>query len=137
MKRLNPEELLTGSLYGIIFFPVTRFWAIPVGIVSALLYALGGMEGGAKIFRRLGVPAVQAVTLFLVTRHILVLVIGFPLAYAALSLGYGTPSGTDSGSALGRFWIRLVGANYLEADILIRGTIFVLYVLAFGIGLVL
>lgn len=109
---MNKEELT----YGFVIGALTTWFLWPynliIGVLCALLWAVSGMHGQAKVWRRLGVPfVITAVGAF---HH--------PTYWLMLSLiaGYGIPDASDSGSALGRFWIRLVGEH---ASIFTRATI--------------
>ena len=109
------------------------------GTLGGLLAGLGGTDGVSKGVRRFGIPAI--ITLFaLFTLHntgcITIMLMSF-----ALSLGYGTPSISDSGSRLGRFWESIFHyhvllktpecrRNKLLTDILTRGTIGLLLTLS-------
>lgn len=128
---LNKEELLWGFIYGICFIFFMGWWAIPVSIVSAILWALGGRYGHS--IRVFGVPIVVYGVLFLVTKHLSCITSGI-LTGLTLSIGYGQvtfDSGMniiDEGSALGRFWY---GISTKYSNILTRGTIVLLLILSF------
>jgi hypothetical protein len=72
--------------------------------------------------RRLGVPAVMAVSLSFSSLWLLLTF--FPL-WGIVSIGYGMPSEGDKGSAMGRFWLKLL--PYKAANWATRFSIFALF----------
>lgn len=132
---LNKEELATGFVFGICFWPIIGPLTLLVGTICSFLWALTG-SGKSKLYRRLGVPLVPCAAIYLMTYnwHIW---ISLPLAYGVLSLGYGIPSTQppDSGSTLGRFWYRVFNNNETKAHLATRGTIYLLLLVSFLVGL--
>lgn len=135
------EDLVYGAVYGI----VAAFWigwiSLAIAAATAILWAVGGMAGKDKAYRRLGCPAVVAVAIGIVTGHWLAAAAVFGLGFAALSIGYGIPTYApgrpdhDEGSAIGRFWFKVlfgVGDEKL-ANILTRGTAVLIAVLSIAI----
>ena len=106
MDKLNPEEILTGCLYGFVWVIFLGWWVIPVLAGTSFLWAFGGAAGTSKSWRRWGVPLVTCSALALVTWSWLPLLSIIPF-YGVLTLGYGIPSVNpypkgDKGSWLGR-----------------------------------
>jgi hypothetical protein len=126
LKKLNTEEIIIGFIFGLTFVGVIGWWAVLMAFVTSLFWALTG-AGYSKLFRRVGVPLVACLAVALVKQYYLVF-ISLPLAFAVLSIGYGIPSPNDAGSPLGQFFYAL---NPDNANILTRGTIYLLLALAF------
>jgi len=127
--RLNKEELLVGFIYGSSTWPLLTWLAIVPGIACAFLWAVGG--AGPKLFRRVGVPIVVAISLAFTSPYLLLTVL--PL-WGVVSIGYGMPDSTDEGSVLGRFysrWLSTKAANWST-----RLTVFVLFVVVMIVGVV-
>ena len=125
--NLNKEELIIGAVFGLSFVLVFGWLVVPVSAATSFLWALGGRYGGG--IRRWGVPAVVVAVSFYLT-HAGNVLVSYPLGVAVLSIGYGIPSTQppDSGSALGSFWYKIKPEL---ADLLTRGTIYLLLALAF------
>lgn len=133
--NLNKEELLIGLILPTIFVYWMGFWVVPVALVSSYFWALSGAPGQEKLWRRLGVPVLVALGIYLHT-HTNIIFFGILPAFGALSIGYGIPSTQppDAGSALGRFWFKI---SQKYASWLTRLTIYGLFagsflVLLFG-----
>ena len=125
---LNKEEMVWGASFGIAFFGVVGWLAIPQAILCAYLWALSG-AGESKLFRRFGCPLIVSLTAYIVSKDVWVWV-SLPIAFGILSLGYGIPSQMpyDEGSTLGKFWNRI---SQKHANLLTRSTIVVLLILAY------
>jgi hypothetical protein len=120
--KLNKEEILVGFIYGSSAWPIISWIAIVPGAVCAVLWAIGGSS--KKMVRRIGVPVVMAISLSFTSLWLLLTVL--PL-WGVVSIGYGMPDSTDSGSALGRFysrWLTEKAANWST-----RFTVYMLFVL--------
>lgn len=156
--KLNESELLFGAAFGLSMVWWTHWWAIPVAILCALLWALGGAIN--KSYRRIGCAAVQAIALFAATKWPWILLAGLP-AHLILRIGYGIPQRVpnfinmdnpcdffnkeefeDPGSVLGRFWYKAsYGLFYNEqmrqdsATVLTRGILFIGLLLCYLIPL--
>lgn len=113
----NKEEFAVGALFGLAPVFITHWWAIPSMIACSILWRLTG-EGGSKMFRRLGVPLVIALGMFLATHSPLALIATG--MFGPLAMGYGIPDATDKGSKLGAFFYKVVGGNERMADLLTR-----------------
>lgn len=100
---MNREEMLRGSLYGLVSAFWLGWWSILISIACSFLYALGG---GAKIwkgYRRYGIPALLSYTL----HNWPICMVTFILSSAILHIGYGVRDpwdGGDPGSPLGNFF---------------------------------
>ncbi len=126
--KLNKEELLVGFIYGSSTWPLINWLAVFPGIICAFLWAIGG--AGPKLVRRLGVPIVLAISLSFTSLWLLFNIL--PL-WGIVSIGYGMPDKTDSGSKLGRFYSKFLPK--LAANWATRFTIFVLFVVVMIISL--
>lgn len=124
---LNKEEVLVGFVYGSSVFPLIGWLAIIPGMVCAFLWAIGG--AGKKMVRRVGVPLVMAISLSFTSLWLLLTML--PL-WGIVSIGYGMPDSTDSGSVLGRFyssWLSMKAANWTT-----RFTIYIMFVVVMIVG---
>lgn len=126
--ELNKEEIVWGAGFGLAFAPWIGWLAIPAAAISALLWAMTGM-GYAKLWRRLGCPALMAGCVWVQTGWNPIWYSVVP-AWAVLSIGYGIPDSTDKGSALGRFWAARA-KSAAAANFATRATIAVLLALSF------
>ena len=88
-------------------------------LIGAYLGALGGQ--GVKEWRRVVLPIIFSIIGALSLWSYWGILLGTFGIWVAI--GYGIPSGTDSGSTLGRFWYNLLNQNHHLADIFTRGTI--------------
>ena len=127
---LNLNELLIGSIVGGLSAILVGWWALLVSPITAFLWALSGMNGKDKIWRRLGVPLVVSLSVSIV-RHSLIPIVSIPLAFGVLSIGYGIPDETDSGSFLGQFFTDVLKLDKKQANIAVRSTIYILLALSF------
>ena len=118
--KLNKEEMIVGFIYGACCWPILSHWAVIPGVVCSFLWAIGG--AGPKMVRRLGVPLVMAVSLSFTNLWLLLTML--PL-WGIISIGYGMPGEGDKGSALGRFWLKLL--PYKAANWATRFSIFALF----------
>jgi len=125
--KLNKEEVLVGFLYGSSTWPLISWLAIIPGLICAFLWAIGG--AGPKIIRRIGVPAVMGISLAFTSLWLLLVI---PPLWGIISIGYGMPCGGDSGSALGKFYLKFL--PYKAANWATRFTIFVLFVVVMIVG---
>lgn len=115
MKRFfdTPSELLEGFLFGLVSCLSIGFYGVLIGILCSILWRFGGIGWfGTNLWRRIGIPLVLC-TAFALSKHSWIPIISFPLMWASLSIGYGTPSTQppDEGSWLGRRfgkWTRCV-----------------------------
>jgi len=121
---LNIVELFVGFCIQIPFYYLLGLWFIPLGIVSSLLWALGGSQMGEKAFRRHGVPLATIVALMAFKRDIIILGAYLP-AVIVLSLGYGKKSW---------LWCAIYGfkQNHLVADYITRMITYIAYWAIFG-----
>lgn len=129
--KLIKAELTVGAIVGLVFAVKVGWWALPLAVVTSLLWAVGGAEGGKKIVRRLGVPLAitSACALF---AHSWWPFVSVPLAFGVLSIGYGivTP-GVDEGSWLGRLCWKWANKNEKLAELYCRTILYTLLALAF------
>lgn len=118
--QINKEELLVGFIYGACTWPLLSWLAVIPGIICAMLWEVGG--SGPKLVRRLGVPAVVAVSLSFINHWLIFLIL--PL-WGIVSIGYGIPGPNDKGSALGRFYSKFLPKQ--AANWATRLTVFILF----------
>jgi len=95
--------------------------AFLLGIIGGLLGAWGGASNTDKNWRRLGIPILITLIGLIVIKHWLVLSILSLIGI--LSMGYGIPDYSDSGSPLGRFYYNLFKGNNFFTNVFTRGTI--------------
>lgn len=123
----NVEELGIGAVFGLSPMLFINWWVLLTMPLCALLWRLGGVTGGNKLFRRVGIPLTLCGGVFLATFDWLSLL---PLLamWAPLTMGYGIPDARtgDEGSVLGRFFFHVTDQNEMLADLLTRLTIGVL-----------
>ena len=128
--ELNKEELMIGFIFGMSFWFVFGWWAIPVALLTSLFWAIGGRYGhGWRVWTVPGFVVAMGLILHLSAWWQLS---SYPMGCAVLSIGYGMPSTQppDHGSALGRWWVARV--KYLDiATVMTRLTIYALLALAF------
>ena len=98
---------------------------IIASIVGGVLWRLGGADNFSKGYRRYGVAGILAVLAFLKTRSKVVVLLSYGLLVASTSLGYG------ESSALALFWNNLGVYSETMLDIAIRGSVGLLYGLAY------
>jgi hypothetical protein len=120
LNKLNKEEILVGFIYGASCWPLLSHWAIIPGVICAALWSIGG--AGPKMVRRLGVPAVMAISLSFTSLWLLLTML--PL-WGVVSIGYGMPSEGDKGSALGRLYSKFL--SYQSANWATRFTVLMLF----------
>lgn len=105
LKRFNSQEFLIGSVVhaGLVF--LLGFWIIPVELLSAVLWSIGGVF--YKPVRRFFVPIVPYLFLSYLNGFQLLYVLAVVGGIAVLHIGDGfpdhRPTTKDPGSALGRF----------------------------------
>ena len=61
----NPEEFFVGAMLQWPLYFIVGWWIIPLMIACALLWRLGGTEGGSKWFRRVCAPLLVCLATFL------------------------------------------------------------------------
>lgn len=93
--------------------------ALALGCGFASMWA--GAEGTEKNWRRLLIPGISALFGILINMNLWYICL---MARAgALSLGYGLPTTSDKGSAIGRFWAIWFRNNMTVHNAFVRGTI--------------
>lgn len=109
--KLLKGDLIQGFIYGLFACIFIGFWGILMGVVCALLWALGGQGFlGFNAWRRQLMPFTMVVTLahhnWADVSHFQVFLYtaAYFMQWGALSIGYGTPDATDKGSFLGRIF---------------------------------
>lgn len=83
--------------------------------------AMGGADNSSKAIRRILLPLSYSGLLYQQTENIL----SFLLMSLSgiLSMGYGIPDQSDTGSTLGKFWYKIFKGSHFWSDIFTRGTI--------------
>ena len=66
---LEPEEWFVGAVLQFPLYFIVGWWVLLVMGLCGLLWRLGGVKGGSKLFRRLGVPFVVCWCVFAATHH--------------------------------------------------------------------
>jgi len=61
----NPFEFFWGFCAQFLIILIVKWWALPVMVLCGLLWRLGGVTGGIKLARRIGVPLVLCGATFL------------------------------------------------------------------------
>ena len=114
----NPEEFFIGALLQFPLYFIVGWWVLLVMGVCSVLWRLGGVTGGSKLFRRIGVPLVVCFSSFLAINNWFVfLAIPFMVWIAP---SYGEES-----------WLRQI----LRNDFLTRIICFAWYWTAFSIAI--
>lgn len=110
MNKLNPEELGVGAVLGLGFFWVIGLWAIPLAIVTSLLWAIGGAGWlGTKAWRRFGVPLAILIANNSLSLSLRCAVLA-GITYYFCQMGYGSRDVNDPvGSPLGNWWLDRLG----------------------------
>jgi len=65
----NPEETFIGACLQFPLYFIVGWWILLIMPLCGLLWRLGGVSGGSKLFRRLGVPATVCGATFLTLHH--------------------------------------------------------------------
>jgi len=102
-------------------YNLKSFYGFLLAIICGVLGAWGGTDGTSKMWRRILIPVLITCFAYFHTESILVITIMAMIG--ALSIGYGIPDPTDTGSTLGKFFYNLFNGNHFLADIFTRGTI--------------
>lgn len=111
------SEFFIGAIAGAAFTPwISGIGLVGIFLVAAVtgtLWSLGGHLNQA--YRRAGVPAVIVTCVGLTLQPMtaefaLRLLVAYSVMFLATSLGYGVPSTQppDEGSAIGKFWYRIL-----------------------------
>ena len=109
----------------------TNIYGVILPLICAILGAMGGSADGDKFYRRILIPVLLAGFAFGYTESIFTLTILSMIG--CFYIGYGLPDSTDKGSALARFWAKIINydrfsaydvdVNSLYLNMLTRGTI--------------
>ena len=126
----NPEELIISGLMATVpIYWIIGWWVTPVFVACGLLWRAGGVTGGNKLFRRIGVPLVVCGATFLVFREWWIFLAG-PFMVWLCPASYG------KSSWLFKWILARVGGDGRKADIITRGLLFFWYWSAFFIALI-
>ncbi len=120
----DKAELAAGAIFGLACIFFVGWWTLLSVPLCMLFFRLGGVKGGDRWFRKMGVPTTIAATLWLSTQSVW----SFPtfvIMWIPLSLGYGIPDKNtgDEGSKLGAFFFKIFNENEFLASIATRSVI--------------
>jgi hypothetical protein len=113
----NPEEIWLGASLQFPLYFIVGWWVIPLSWLCGILWRLGGVTGGSKLFRRIGVPLVVCGSAFLAIHHWWIFLAGPFMVWIAPSYG------KDS-------WLY----KLIKDDFLTRLVCFAWYWTAFGVA---
>jgi hypothetical protein len=65
----NLEEMFIGATLQFPLYFMVGWWVLPIMFVCGFLWRLGGVSGGNKLFRRIGVPSLVCLSTFLILHH--------------------------------------------------------------------
>ena len=125
----NIEEIFIGAVLQFPLYFITGWWILLIMPLCGLLWRLGGVEGGSKLFRRIGVPLVVCGATFLFL-HQWTIFLAIPFMIWLCPASYGEKSW------LYNFFYGLV-VDVRKADFLTRGALFAWYWSIFGIALLI
>ena len=132
---LNVEEMFYGFGFGLMGAQFIGWWAVPVAVLCAFSWALGGAPNQSAAWRRVGCPLILVGVTALITQVSPWFLLTVLPLFGILSMGYGIPTeapgrpDNDEGSALGRFFWRLTNKTELLTDIYVRTLIMSLLVI--------
>ena len=115
----NWEEIFIGATLQFPLYFIIGWWVLPIMIACGLLWRLGGVEGGSKLFRRIGVPLLVTLATFLTLHHWLIFLAVPFMVWLAPS--YGEKS-----------WL----FKLLKNDFITRVICFAWYWIAFSLALI-
>lgn len=82
-----PEEIFIGAFLQFPLYFIIGWWILLIMPLCGLLWRLGGVEGGSKLARRLGVPFIVCLSTYLCT-HSLIIFLAIPfMVWVAPSYG--------------------------------------------------
>ena len=84
-------EILIGTILGLALSPYLGWWVCLVAPITGILYVLGGYQGYVKNWRRIGVPLVIGLSLYVATGSLGAIASGV-LLWAMMTVGYGVDS---------------------------------------------
>jgi hypothetical protein len=87
----NPFEIFWGACSQFPIILIIKWWAIPVMFLCGLLWRLGGTAGGSKHARRIGVPLVLCLSVF-IHFHRFGIFLAVPLMIWGCPWSYGADS---------------------------------------------
>lgn len=123
LKKIDAKiDFFYGALFGAIaLFFAPWLWAVLTIPACSVLYALGGDDNYASVWRDLGCALVMSVVLILATGNLLFLGAGVAI-FGLLTIGLGLPDppdrpDPDEGSLIGRIAWALAGRTEWIANI--------------------
>ena len=123
---MNKNELLVGFLLTFCLTPFMGALGLIAIIICPIFYALSGMNGWDKYWRRIVMPCVWALAIF-AHCHNWSIFLAIPCSFGALTIGYGIrcTQPPDDGSVLGNFFLdKVCAGNYWWANFCARLTIY-------------
>ena len=136
----NWEEWFIGFILGLGFFPVLGLGSIVLGVVTGILFRMGGAGiWKTKAWRRVGIPLLLVA---IMPKSLLGSCGGGLASWGLLTLGYGTltlnPDGSvqDPGSPLGNWWKDHLGERWgsVASRLTIIGAIWLVWGVAYGLS---
>lgn len=121
----HKQDILIGATYAGLHFFIIGWPVLVIAPFCGVSWTLSGMPGFDKYWRRIDCPGIIFITMA-ICLHSFKVLIGWPIAFGILCIGYGTPSldPPDAGSALGRFWFKIFKQNKFWTNVFTRGTIY-------------
>jgi hypothetical protein len=65
----SPEEIFIGAVLQFPLYFIVGWSVIPLSVICGLLWRLGGVSKGNKLFRRLGVPLLVCFSTFMCSKN--------------------------------------------------------------------
>ena len=125
----NPEEIFIGACLQFPLIFIVGWWIWLIMPLSGLLWRLGGVTGGSKLFRRLGVPILVTLATFLAL-HQWQIFLAIPFMVWLCPASYGKSGWLWK-------WILGIVKDEKKADLITYGILFLWYWSAFVIALIL
>jgi len=129
LKNLNPEEIFIGAMLQFPLYFIVGWWVLPIQLLCGILWAVGGIEGGSKLARRVLIPLVITLPSTLILHKPLMPLALLFMVWLAPSYGKST--------WLYKVCYRLSKGSPHLADILTRGICYLWYWTAFILGAIL
>lgn len=119
----NPQEIFIGACLQFPFIFIIGWWVLPMMLICGIFWRIGGMTGGNKLFRRIGVPLVGMASAF-ANGFWISGVIGAVLSSASIwTISYGEDS------VFYKFFFNM-SHNLKKADFQVRTLLYVCYFLS-------
>ena len=112
------EEIFNGAVLQFPIYFIVGWWVLPIMLACGLLWRLGGVDGGTKLARRIGVPLIVCSASFLANNH-WVIFLAVPFMVWLNPISYGKEA-----------WLYKI----LKNDFLVRNLGYLWYWSAFSIA---